>query len=166
MYDTPEAFVEFVRHMAVDTIGPHLGPEDDWHPVAFLRCGNETAIAALEFENDEEKQLAYEVALPLLIEETRATMVATINTAWIAEADGLDVRPANHPNRREGLVIIATDWHGRQASWFGLITRGDHAPRVVMAPESESSERFGGMLSEPAAAALRENAERSGLGRN
>lgn len=107
--------------------------DDDWAPVLLIR-NRAGAVHATTITIDPNKDLTA-TAITRYCRARGATEAALILSAWTATIPPTPalppIRPSEHPNRRETLVICAAGGHNGNATALADITRHDGQPPTL-----------------------------------
>lgn len=132
------------RTAARDALNALENPEDDIPPVLVADTPRGVMMAGLEIPPGDSGR--YDVAdyMTALVACVRATEVAFVSTAWIADTTFEDTRRASeHPDRKETIVLAYENEDGRQL-WLAPVTRHENRPPDMGLWQQESTAMIGG----------------------
>lgn len=105
--------------------------DDDWAPVIIF--GDQQRVIGLKtllFADDAEKEETIR-SLPALLSEHQATLAGMVMSSWMAPGDcsGPEyIRPSEHPERQEILIVAGIDQHGIDCQVADIIRRSSGGP--------------------------------------
>lgn len=115
----------------VEQIGAAMRKEDDdWAPVLIF--GNEDRVLGsqvLMFADDDDKQKMISL-LPEVLRESQATLAAVVFSSWLSPLGVPGMRPSEHPERREIILIAAVDRRGTEYRIADIIRQPGMRPSL------------------------------------
>jgi len=129
------ALVEFAYTSAVTMAQKRFtSPEDDWAPMLFFRTPTGVMhVVAVPMIEDRKDEIA--AAIQALLAMNKATEAAMLTSAWMvalpAGTSDIDsLRPSQHPERREVLVLTGVD-EGTAITRVAFISRHPDRPPTL-----------------------------------
>ena len=148
----------FIRR-ATEDVRLGMAPDEDWAPAAFIfgEDGELHIVSTEGWTNDAEK-LAYAQTVARMTVMYQATSVGLVGTVWmlvmIGEPDAVLVRPRDHPQRIETLMVLSMSAEDSVTA-FAVIERHDNAPPTLREWDVSTGGELEGDISAPLQAALR-----------
>lgn len=142
-----------MRELAEKRVAEFEGDDDDVIPMTHVEGETRTVFFVHPFHGDDEQRFVYETLVPEVCKAARARCFVSVQPIWFApEADKLPegMRPREHPDSREGLVVLGCD--GERFVQYLTEVRREPEPEIVgwMPGEERRPEEAGWVAREAA----------------
>lgn len=157
-----EQRVQGVKDVVARIGDDFTNPEDDWAGMMIFDRDGGYALMPLMFDDDDSKDFYATVFIPMVIRQQKPWLVCQLQSAWTVakkmddlHEDLRDIRPSQHPEREECLILIAVAIEQVQF-WMAKIIRFKNKPPKLAPWTLQPHDSLAGRFIDPIVETMKE----------